>query len=85
MYSDARGARTLYAADFHDQRRGQLGVLLVFLVVLDHPELVADVLGRPVTLLACLTCRAQVVQRSRYRSRIQVECDGDHLPGAIEL
>ena len=51
----------------------------------DNPQLVANVLGRPVTLLAGFPCRAQVVQRRRYGPRIQVECHRHELPGTIEF
>ena len=69
----------------HNKRRGQFGVGLVFLVVLDHAQLVTDMLGRPMALLAGVAGRAQFVQRGRHRRRIQVERDRHHLPGAVEF
>ncbi len=55
------------------------------LYLVEHLELVADELLRPVALLAGLARRAQVVDRRRDRRRIEVEGDRDQLPGAGEL
>ncbi len=75
----------LHAANLEDERGRQLGVLLVLLVVLDDPQLVADMLGRPVTLLTGFPRRAQIVQRRRDGPRIEIEGNGNQLPGAIEF
>ena len=85
MPVDAVRTTQCRTADLQQQCRRELRILLVVLVVLDDTELVTDVLGRPMALLAGLARRAQVVQWCRHRPRIQVKGYGNELPGAADL
>ena len=62
-----------------------LGVGLVVGVARGDAQPVAGELGRPVTLLAGLPGRAEVVDGDRDGALVEVEGDRDELPGAGEL
>src|SRR6056297_885009 len=85
MPMDTGGFAAVGAAYLQQDGRLQLGVFLVVGVGGRDLQLVAVKLGWPVTLLAGLPGRTQVVQRSLDGPRIEVEGHGDHLPCAVQL
>ena len=75
----------LGAADLHNSAVVNSVFVFVFFVVLDYSQLVAHEFCGPVTLLAGIACRAQIVQRRWNRTRIQIERNRNQLPGAVQL
>ena len=66
-------------ADVHFQGGNGLAVLFIIGILVHAPDDVAMKLLGPVALLAHLARRPQVLHRRRYRTRIGVERDREHL------
>ena len=82
---DPHRGRSLLAADLHQQHRLGHRIGFVFAELRVHLQLVADVLGGPVALLAGFAGRAQAVHRARNRRRVEIQCHRHHLPGPGDL
>ena len=85
MPVDALGLSALQAADPHHQYGFQLGVGAVVGMGRGDLQPVADELVRPMALLAGLPRGAQVLDRRQYGAGVEVEVDGDDLPGPGQL